>query len=104
MEKFDMNMYNMLFPQSESDKTLEQKINIIEDINNDNSKNNTVANGLRQPATAFPEKTPIGMAYVPYQMWEKPYDDAVALARGTIFPSLDKPFIGEEAVNNARKR
>ncbi len=47
----------------------------------------------------FPEDTPIGMAYVPFQYWEKPYDDATALARGTIYPSLDKPFIGEEAVN-----
>ncbi|MBO5576173.1 MAG: spore coat associated protein CotJA [Ruminococcus sp.] len=41
------------------------------------------------------------MAYVPYQFWEKPYDDETALCRGTVFPSLDKPFIGEEAVKNA---
>ena len=52
----------------------------------------------------FPQHTPIAMAYVPYQQWEKLYDDAVAISRGTIFPSLDKPFIGEEAVRNARQR
>ena len=52
----------------------------------------------------LPQHTPIGMAYVPYQQWEKLYDDAVAISRGTIFPSLDKPFIGEEAVRNARQR
>ena len=46
----------------------------------------------------FPNDTPIGMAYVPYQFWEKPYDEPTALSRGTIFPALDKPFIGEEAV------
>lgn len=38
------------------------------------------------------------MAYVPYQSWEKPYDPAIGLQRGTIFPGLDKPFIGEEAI------
>jgi hypothetical protein len=54
------------------------------------------------PAGAFPKETPLAMAYVPFQSWEKPYDTATALARGTIFPSLDKPFIGEEAVGNGK--
>ncbi|MBS5166060.1 MAG: spore coat associated protein CotJA [Butyricicoccus pullicaecorum] len=35
------------------------------------------------------------MGFVPYQAWEKPYADDVGLSRGTIFPSLDKPFLGE---------
>lgn len=51
-----------------------------------------------QPKGEFPPMTPIGMAYVPFQSWERPYDSEAALSRGTIFPSLDKPFIGEEAV------
>lgn len=59
---------------------------------------------LRQPKTAFPAETPVGMAYVPYQMWEKTYDSNIGFARGTVFPSLDKPFIGEEAVPYERKR
>lgn len=50
--------------------------------------------------TPFPAETPLGMSYVPFQQWETPYDDAVALSRGTIFPNLDLPFIGEEAVPN----
>lgn len=53
------------------------------------------------PNSVFPKSTPLAMAYVPYQQWETPYESDVALARGTIFPSLDKPFIGEEAVRNA---
>lgn len=53
------------------------------------------------PSGAFPEHTPLAMAYVPYQVWETPYETDVALQRGTIFRSLDKPFIGEEAVKNA---
>lgn len=54
------------------------------------------------PSGKFPKETPVAMAYVPYQFWEKPYDEYAALSRGTIFPSLDKPFIGEEAVKNAK--
>lgn len=50
------------------------------------------------PIGKFPKETPLAMAYVPYQSWEEPYSSSVALQRGTIFPSLDKPFIGEEAV------
>ena len=52
------------------------------------------------PRTKFPEHTPIGMMYVPYQEWETPYDPDLAISRGTIFPSLDLPFIGKEAVRH----
>lgn len=56
------------------------------------------------PNSKFPKETPVGMAYVPFQSWETPYDSETALSRGTIFPSLDKPFIGEEAVKNAHAK
>ncbi|MDF2989303.1 MAG: hypothetical protein K0R50_4813 [Eubacterium sp.] len=36
----------------------------------------------------------VGMAYVPEQAWETPYDAFDGLDRGTLFPSLDKPFLG----------
>ena len=35
----------------------------------------------------------LAMAFVPTQ-----YDPVLAFSRGTIFPALDKPFLGEEAV------
>lgn len=103
MENFDMNMYNALFPQTTGNSTVSPDL-MPKPTNNitNNSTKNVAVQGLQQPLTAFPEKTPIAMAYVPYQMWEKPYDDVVGFTRGTIFPSLDKPFIGEEAVKNAR--
>lgn len=41
----------------------------------------------------------LAMGFVPMQAWEEPYDTDLALTRGTLFPSLDKPFIGEEAVS-----
>lgn len=44
----------------------------------------------------------LAMAYVPMQTWGRTYEPAVGLMRGTIFPELDKPFLGEEAVPNER--
>ncbi len=42
----------------------------------------------------FPDKTPIAMAYVPYQQWGDTYSHQDALCRGTIFKELDLPFAG----------
>lgn len=49
------------------------------------------------------ESIPVGllslaMAFVPTQEFDTPYDPVLAFSRGTIFPALDKPFLGEEAV------
>jgi len=88
MEAFDMSIYDKMFQPEVVPEVIPETTKV---------KSNTVM-------TPFPKETPIAMAYVPFQMWEKPYDDAVGFVRGTIFPSLDKPFIGEEAVKNASKR
>ena len=37
----------------------------------------------------------LAMAYVPRQKWADLYQPDVGFSRGTIFPALDKPFIGE---------
>ena len=39
------------------------------------------------------ENYPVGMGYVPWQMWETPYPMDRGFHRGTIFPSLDYPFV-----------
>lgn len=44
----------------------------------------------------------LAMAFVPSQRWQNIYEPTAALARGTIFADIDKPFIGEEAVCNDR--
>ena len=54
------------------------------------------------PKTALPSDMAFAMAYVPFQPWQKPYDAEAGLERGTVFPCLDKPFIGEEAVKNGK--
>ncbi|MCM1023980.1 MAG: spore coat associated protein CotJA [Prevotella sp.] len=53
--------------------------------------------------TVFPAETPIGMCYVPFQHWETPYAENIALERGTMFPSLDLPFCGKEGLCGEQK-
>lgn len=45
-----------------------------------------------------PRLLSLAMGFVPAQSFETPYEPSLALSRGTIFPALDKPFLGEEAV------
>jgi hypothetical protein len=45
------------------------------------------------PAQVFPDVTPPGMAYVPYQLWsDSIYDAQTGIQQGTLFPVLDLPF------------
>ncbi len=62
--------------------SMEMKLNIG---NGNNDSDNT---------SRFPSKTPLAMAYVPYQQWGETYGDDEALGRGTLFPELDLPFSG----------
>lgn len=39
---------------------------------------------------------PLTMAYVPMQPLSQVYDEAQALKSGTLFPNLDKPFLGRK--------
>ncbi len=58
--------------------------------------------GYRQkmsPSTVMPtrdclENLAVGMCYVPWQHWDKIYDLEKGLEVGTIFPELNKPFLG----------
>lgn len=45
-----------------------------------------------------PDLLSLAMAFVPAQSFDTPYEPSLAFNRGTIFPALDKPFLGEEAV------
>lgn len=47
------------------------------------------------PLSSFPEDYSVAMAYIPYQQNADSYDADKALARGTLFPVLDKPFLGK---------
>lgn len=47
---------------------------------------------------------PIAMAYVPIQKWKQPYEINEALAKGTIFHDLYKPFLGGNCNYDAKNR
>ena len=55
-----------------------------------------------QPGSSLSEQNAkVGIGYVPWQQWECTYPLDRALSSGTIFPSLDKPFlIGRCAVRS----
>lgn len=42
------------------------------------------------------DRLPIAMAYVPYQPLDTVYEQETALKNGTLFPNLDKPFLGKK--------
>nr|WP_319489076.1 spore coat associated protein CotJA [uncultured Caproiciproducens sp.] len=46
----------------------------------------------------LPEITVVAMAYVPFQQFGILYDPEMGLSNGTIFPELDKPFLGSRGV------
>lgn len=43
-------------------------------------------------AGAFEQQFPIGMGYIPWQVWRQTYPLNKAFAQGTIFPELDLNF------------
>lgn len=42
----------------------------------------------------LPENPVTTMAYVPFQTNTQTYEPSVALQQGTLYPDLDKPFLG----------
>ena len=58
-----------------------------------------LTNDMRQGQTPFDElrlsgRFPPAMAYVPWQRLDEMYTPETALERGTLYPELDKPFMG----------
>jgi len=46
------------------------------------------------PVAPLPPELALAMAYVPLQTDNSVYDDRQALQEGTLFPALNKPFLG----------
>lgn len=46
----------------------------------------------------LPKNAVVAMAYVPFQICKDQYEAEKALCRGTLFPSLDKPFLGGKCI------
>lgn len=54
--------------------------------------------GCKPNLTPFPSSTPTAMAYIPFQQFGKLYPPEEALDAGTLFPELNKPFLGGGAL------
>nr|WP_297279997.1 spore coat associated protein CotJA [uncultured Butyricicoccus sp.] len=65
---------------------------------NENSSGNLPADSID------PKLLSLAMGFVPYQSWGTPYAVDVGFSRGTIFPGLDKPFLGEPPINSTPLR
>ena len=60
--------------------------------------NDAVLSDMNLDKSRFPSKTPLGMAYVPFQQWGDMFPEDEGFEKGTIFPELDFPFMnGGEA-------
>lgn len=46
----------------------------------------------------LPAVTVVAMAYIPFQQFGAVYEPEMGLRSGTIFPELNKPFLGERGV------
>lgn len=46
----------------------------------------------------LPENPVVTMAYVPFQVCAEQYEAEKALCQGTLFPNLDKPFLGGKCI------
>ena len=51
-----------------------------------------------QPLPPLPLNPALAMAYVPFQQANELYEPEKGLSRGTLFPELDKPFAGRDAL------
>lgn len=75
--------------------------------NGTNGTTNGMTNGMNNeqytPLKPFPDETPLAMAYIPFQQWGETYEASVGFKKGTIFPDIDKPFVGKGAVGYGSK-
>ena len=50
--------------------------------------------GCEMSRTPLPAMPVVAMAYIPFQQFNTTYTPEQGLEMGTIFPELDKPFLG----------
>lgn len=48
----------------------------------------------------LPQNPVVAMAYVPFQNAQKLYSAEQGVVMGTMFPCLDKPFLGAEEIDD----
>lgn len=68
---------------------------ILQTMTKKNKRQEAVADTAQSSGSgAIPANFFIAASYVPAQVWENLLDEEAAFSAGTIFPSLNKPFLG----------
>lgn len=62
-------------------------------FNSSDCENNSEEN--YKPTSPLPKNPVPAMAYIPFQQFSQPYSSNEGFKKGTLFPCLDKPFLGE---------
>jgi hypothetical protein len=73
----------------------DMNFNLLDSSENITLKSDSINSSVSPYTTKrseFPEYTPIGMAYVPFQTWSDVYDADEAFKNGTLFPDLNLKF------------
>lgn len=90
-----MNNYIMKYGFSQNELGIESHIPlsnentaVVNSISTDKTNQVDLANSMLK-------NLPLTMAYVPMQKFTKKYSEEKALKAGTLFPDLDKPFLGK---------
>ena len=101
-----MSSYHNLYPKSSLRIQYNRHANIVKGAIKLNSYSyaypspraqtgyGTGRDGILGKTSALPDKLSLAMAYVPFQTTFSTYDEMKALKSGTLFPCLDKPFLG----------
>ena len=63
-------------------------------VNQSHKIGNTASVSVPEDSSFFGNPFILGICYVPMQEWEQVYDEDTAFSAGTLFPGLNKPFLG----------
>lgn len=99
-ENYSMNMNANMNPVMNSNMNANMNMspatnsNMNANMNMSPVMSSNMNNPMDNEMSAFPPFTPVGMCYVPMQTIKTIYEPEIAHRQGTMFPDLDKPFLG----------
>jgi hypothetical protein len=84
-----MNPFFMMSYANERRTTMKSSMNLMDQVLSEYS-----GTGCEASPKPFPAVTPEAIAFVPFQQFGATYPPEKGMDIGTIFPELDKPFLG----------
>ena len=89
-------LHNVLLQQKKEHRIMncnQDSRPVMTDRNMNLSMSRPAGQPMNQEMWSDRGRFPVGMGYVPMQNWETPYSMEMGYRHGTIFPSLDYPFV-----------